>query len=596
MQSAGFMRGSQGKMTQVLNFQTLEKKAKMAFCSVFDHALLKAWEFTMASFSEVKMEFSAWNLYVSLGLHPEEKGGIGQVILQFLEEKLKALQEKAHNLHGQYESAIGRARAVESIMRDTFDDRERRRLGAELQGNLHHARALQDMRDEAYSAGSHYVTLLPSLVKQYEIFFPLYFQEIYDPDMVKESQDFYGDSPAGFRLVYKHGRSDPSLWTLIYDKEEYVRSLVDFFTMTEPQILSSLEWEGGEDPFAELNTAVITHVRSFTFIETALKRIQKAHRSFTKEERTPWCYVSGGTLSTLAKTYFRKVGKVQEESRGVESPADLAIFLIETLKNLPLKKGPSEFLVSSPEHVFILCPEFSPFIEGWHDTGFTYTWVRDQIFFPGQKFYAHMELSSAEQDFLFSKCGVPFPHAAFTTLPKMSVSEWRNTVLNLIPSRFAEEHFGGLLDSFLYESLPLIPVKEVSAWIERLLSPFEVDLASVRSHLPKIEEESITLREIKEIAKTLYILAVGSVSLPFDLTTEIEKRARLIGLGPPAPLLFADTNWATYFFGCVVNPGTGNLELWRMNYLGTQGFPMNSWKSYFGPGDTQPWTLYSDLF
>jgi hypothetical protein len=43
----------------------------------WDGDLLKGWEFTLASFAEAKTEFSSWNLFSSLGLQPEESGGLG---------------------------------------------------------------------------------------------------------------------------------------------------------------------------------------------------------------------------------------------------------------------------------------------------------------------------------------------------------------------------------------------------------------------------------------------------------------------------------------------------------------------------------------
>jgi len=77
-------------------FQLKEKieAAKAAFKSFADHPLLKAWEFTLASFSEVKMDFSNWNLYSSLGLHHEEKGGIGALLYREINQKF--VESNAH--------------------------------------------------------------------------------------------------------------------------------------------------------------------------------------------------------------------------------------------------------------------------------------------------------------------------------------------------------------------------------------------------------------------------------------------------------------------------------------------------------------------
>ena len=56
------------------NFLQRFEMAKNVFKSLADNALLKAWEFTLASFSDIKYEFSRWNLYSSLGLGSNDPG------------------------------------------------------------------------------------------------------------------------------------------------------------------------------------------------------------------------------------------------------------------------------------------------------------------------------------------------------------------------------------------------------------------------------------------------------------------------------------------------------------------------------------------
>ena len=61
----------------------------------------------------------------------------------------------------------------------------------------------------------------------------------------------------------------------------------------------------------------------------------------------------------------------------------------------------------------------------------------------------------------------------------------------------------------------------------------------------------------------------------------------------PKTCLFADTNWSGWFFGFVTNPGTGQLELWRLNRNGTQGFPMSDWKDWLSGKNKEPWVILS---
>src|SRR5258708_14991992 len=74
------------KMALYVHFREKEEEARAAFKGLVDNALLKAWEFTLASFSEIKMEFSRWNLHTSLGLHHAEEGGVGKIIYTYIHE------------------------------------------------------------------------------------------------------------------------------------------------------------------------------------------------------------------------------------------------------------------------------------------------------------------------------------------------------------------------------------------------------------------------------------------------------------------------------------------------------------------------------
>src|SRR5262249_43266903 len=148
------------------------KEARTAFNGICDNALLKCWEFTLASFSEVKMEFSRWNLFSSLGLSVEEPGGIGQLVYRMLDEKIKKLNEKIEEYQKQYELAFDQVRATELLLRNVASESDARRLQAEHQSRAYHMRTCLEMRDVAYSKGSNYSNLLSFLVEQYEQKFP----------------------------------------------------------------------------------------------------------------------------------------------------------------------------------------------------------------------------------------------------------------------------------------------------------------------------------------------------------------------------------------------------------------------------------------
>lgn len=579
---------------QILAFKQKEKECRSAFKNTCDNALLRAWEFTLASFSEVKMEFSRWNLYCSLGLGYDQEGGIGAVIYTKIEEKIADINKKLEDAHKQYEIAFDQVRAVEVLFRNVSSESDARRLQAEYQSRAYHMRACLERRDALHEKGTHYSKFYAFLIEQYDRQFPRYFQEIYDAEMQDLQQgDIYEDSPAGFRLVYKHGRIDPSIWTLIYNEEQYLDALQDFFTLTETQIAAAEGWENYSSDIVDFTSAIIFHLRTPYFLQTALARIQKIHPgSFNK----PWAYISGGTMTTLLKTYFRREMELTTEEKWVESESELLIFILDTLKNLPpkntnsyIKDDAKGMLMSSPTHAFLLLPGLSSLKKGWQNDLFTYTWVRDEVILPGQNFYNAIQLNHEEQLFLFDLFAEQLPPMMSHNLyrayqakdEKKSVSQWRNEI-----AAFLTEDFVDKLDGFLYQSLPLIPHEHWKAAIRLLLKEEKTLELFSEPHTAYL-----TARQIKDTAIACYLLATQNLFLSFDLYETIAIQSREAGLAAPNPVLFADSNWAGNYFAFLVNPGNQQLQLWRVDKNLLLGYPMRSWKSFLDGTEKKTWSI-----
>jgi hypothetical protein len=366
-----------------------------------DHPLLKAWEFTLASFCDVKTEFSKWNLSKSLGLDPRQEGGIGQVLYTALDEGLQKANRKAEELHQEALSAYESLKSLERAVRQVSTESEARRFRSEEQARFHHMRSCEEMRDEEQLKAAFYAKFFSVLVETYIKLFQDYFQEIYDPDLASDTADIYEDRKAGFRLVYKYGRSDSSLWTLIYNREEFVQALSDFLQITEPIIEQSLETKAQKKILEEMTTLLIQHVKSPLFIEKAVAN------------KTPWAYVSGGTLEQWMPIYFRFSTPPHKEKREMATAMDLFVFLLDTMKALPysisaqFQQEPSKrLLMESPTHVFSLLPGLPRFAQGWNDRGFTYTWVRDNFLLPDKRFYEESLLTEEQQREIFQALSI----------------------------------------------------------------------------------------------------------------------------------------------------------------------------------------------
>lgn len=571
-----------GALHHIGDFRKAFEKAKLAFVSFADSPLLKCWEFTLASVCDVKTEFSRWNLFSSLGLHPEEKGGIGALIYEHLEERLLSDNEKIEEYQREYEIAFDQVRATELLLGKATGEDEARRLKIEHQSRLHHMYACQELRDKHHEDAQRWSEFFSFILEQYSIQFPKFFQEVYDPEMQEVLGTEYDDSPAGFRLLYKHGRAHVGSWTFIKNAEEWTQSLVDFFTSSEGEILAACEWDAGKFALGHITTKAIHLMRSEDFLRSAFFRLARAHRvplktisieALEQLEKKPWAYTSGGTMQTLLKTYFRREGSISEEARYVDSPLDLCSFFLDTLKMLPpfvtdpLEENPDKrMLATSPSHAFSFLPGRCFLRSGWSTRRFTYTWVRDEIYHPTRRFYEAISFAPSEQAFLMEQLS---GQSVALSSEHLSIKELREK----IPLESA------LIDAFFFESLPLIP--EVFA--KKIAHQLAVEISSA--------PEYMTRRAFIEMLVQCAIEKKGRI-LKEDLYEKIVKEMEKMNLSPPPPFIIADTNWHDHFFAFVTSPGTLEFDLWRCDRLGIQGHPMSEWSMHLDGTTQEKWGLY----
>ncbi len=563
------------KLEKVGEMRDAMRRAKWEMVGFTDHLLLKVWEFTLASFVDVKTEFSSWNLFSSLGLHAEEKGGIGELVYTYLEQKLREANENLDRYQTDYEIAFDQVRLAECLLKNASTESEIRRLRAEHQARLYHMQACLDTRDKFHLRGQNIASFFSFFIEQITTQAQSFFQEVYDAEMHDVQTESYDDSPAGFRLLYKHGRAHVGSWTFIYRKEEYIQALKDFFVAIEHPMTELCEWEEGKQEISHLITAIIHRVSDDEFLLLAFYRMAKAHRvplkklsldELDKMEKKPWAYTSGGTLETLLKTYFCREGSLTEEARWVESSQDLLIFILETLKQLPpltmdpfIENPEKRMLIASPTHVFSLLPGEELFRRGWEDSGFTYTWVRDQIVLPARNFYASIRLNSQEQLFLLQELAITLPPVEANELQRRFIlSEEPLSIQAFVKKLPSLPH----LSAFLFEMLPLSISEKGGRLIGR---------------------------------RTLHdqMIASESICQSRDRHEEIAHLMRAKGLAPPKALIFADTNWAKYLFAFLVNPVSEKLELWRTDRIGLTGAPMHNWEPFLNGSIKQSWRIFS---
>ena len=363
---------------------------------LFVNPLLKAWEFTVASFTDYKIDAFRWNMAIALGFDPSMKNGVGEVIYTYLEDRLKSSNVELMAAQQELERAQYQLDAAHALLKSATDPDRVRRLKTEAQSQLSQIRTQQELFETLKEDTQKLSQFYNFMVEQYDQLFKLYFQEIYDPDMRDVKESLYEDSPAGFRLVYKYGRAEPSVWKAIRNEKEYIKMLSHFFGAVEPILVNSCEWEKGKDEINILTQRILQFIEEEAFLKSAFKRVKE--RKELGRNKTPWSYVSGGTLDTLVRCYVKRAEPLTYEAIQPTSVEDLATEMLEVLKGLHdnVLDHPS-LLLQTPTHACLLKTQLPLLKEGYFHKGFTYTWMRDHLILPAQNYYHGIKLSRDEQ-------------------------------------------------------------------------------------------------------------------------------------------------------------------------------------------------------
>jgi hypothetical protein len=603
-----------------------------AFKSLADNALLKAWEFTLASFSETKAEFTRWNLYSSLGLGPQESGGIGQCLYEILKRKVEVCNQAVEEHQILYEQTYVQLQYVQSKLQNVSSEKELQWLRIEYQTKSNEFRVQEEIRNEFHTKAKRYANLFDGLIDLYDQLFPKYFQEVYDADIHEVTTGPYDDSPAGFRLLYKHGRSNTSSWTLIKNSTEFIDALATFFTTTETELAGSRELNGLQDDLSEIVSAIVSHVRSKAFLESAFYRMAVAHQApiiedplnhLDKIEKKPWVYTSGGAMSTLVSCYFRLSSKPTEIARWVENPMELLVFLVDNIKGLPEKvqdelekNAEKSLLIHSPTHAFLLKPGYPIFKEAWKSKEFTYTWVRDNIVKPMEDFSDHIFLNEDYMQYIIENLLTFVPNNSkhyfkqvFSNIGgSMNVRDFRQFIVDTIELTQGL-HYGGRgvisseqIDTLLFSILPLFPSYLLQERVEKIVDNLGEITPQIKQEISRLIEDLsrkigapkiISAKSLQEIVKSLLSMAIYQTSTEYNWPLAISHIAQKEGYALPTSFLFADTNWVKDNFAFIVNPGTRQFELWRVDYTGTLGAPMGEWKQWLDGSRQNPtWGVY----
>lgn len=607
--------------------------AKIAFNLLTENPLLKVWEFTLASFAETKPGFTRWNMYASLGFNTEQKGGIGDQLYQEVKRRLDHSNQKVHDIQSEYEMLYSQLKFIEGRMRSASSEKEAQWIRVEYESKRNEFHTLEEIRNKEHFKAGRFANLLNDLLEKYDELFPRYFQEVYDADMHEVLSGPYDDSPAGFRLLYKHGRENTSQWSLIYSPQDFIEYLSSFFVATEPELVNDPLFEGLQEDISAIITAIVSHVKTDEFLISSFYRMAEAHNApliknplehLDRIEKKPWAYTSGGTMHNLMSCYFKLEEKPKEVERWVENELELLVFFIDAIKQIPplvsekyLASPELSLLMHSPTHAFTFRPGLPLLKKAVEAEGFTYTWARDYLVKPAETYIEFLFLDQEMMGFLLEKFSqmVPEKHQGrFQSLTadcygRKNPREFRRFIIDALDKDHLLQLEGRAIleaeqiDSALFNWLPLTSRYEVKNRAEKLIEKLPGLSKEHLSQISDLIDEMITrwekapfltAQELQNICKAALCIALQSTSVKYDYPYLISLAAQDLSYAMPTPVIFADTNWVKDWFAFLVNPGTGNLELWRVDPLGRVGFPMTQWKKWLNGSDrSRTWGIFT---
>lgn len=598
-----------------LKLQEFWQAAKVHAAGYEQNPLLKAWEYALASFSDVKLEFAYWNSFLALGLDPKEPKGLSAYLHEELQSRVDELSEQVEEIQKDLQTTGGYIQSLQLRARSASSENDLARMQSSARGQeSRYQRLRAEMR--AMQQRIHILAqALPPIIQSLADKFQDYFQEVYDPSLAQSERGrLRDDRIAGFCLAVKRGLTDPSLWTLIKTQEAYSAHLSQFFQsyFADMSHLDALEEIHSKD-LSFISTALYRFISQTDFIEHAMQRCKKRKfKGFDAAYYTPWSYLAGGSLTQVLEVYYGKKGAFEEVEKVASSNEELLAFYIESAFELDFidqeisKKSPfvgGRFLMSAPEHSCLFQPGSKSFLAGWSKEQFPFTWVRDCVMAPSV---------AALKGYTFS----PFAAAGFLDRLKGELPlnfreltedlDFSNLGLEEAAKRFLKRapaplrsYALSLFDACAYSFLPILQGQYAYEAIQELLFSLlpeqrraceeALRQSNLRHQIPK--HALFDKAELFEFVKALYIRASQSVASPFVIEERLEKLANELGYTMSRSLRFADSNWTKDYLSFVVNPRSLVLEVWRTDFSASLGAPMEAWNAETATGKAR-WSLF----
>lgn len=630
-------KGQEGAIAKrCRQFLELEQAAQIAFKATADNALLRAWEYAVASFSEAKTEFQQWNLAISLGFQ-NEPAGLTRALQELINEQIGLCNEQIQEARDKADQIRPQLIYVQGKLQNAHSESEVQWLRSEYYQVKAELDDWEGLARASHRKGEKLAILSEWFVQKCIEGFSEQFQEVYDPELQIKGASIHTEmprdalneeAPAGFRLVAKEGRTLASSWTCVRDGEQFIDVLCRFLGDIETQLITWPEVVEIRTEFSRIITQLIQFARKEEFLRGALLRLQ--HRaSFGKGEATsstPWAFISGGSLSNLLQQYCALPAPPKSISRWFDDVRDFWVYLIDAVQELPLdvqerfvQEPQWPLLINSPDHAFCLRPGQSAFCASWRHSGYPYSWIRDQFEEPTRRYFEELALNPSQQAYLVESWFGEIGELGNTALSLMDVCGKSSCSPAKLRQRLLERlgdqrRFDGLMDTFDAHLLRCLPLTEMALARSALIDVYdEVErLAPDRAKTAQVSVQAV--RALKtwpapnpdEKAPSMWLpsWAVWNGLLEHwngparfgacDDLTLLQQAGERSKVLPPRPIQFADSNWTREQFAFVVNPGTLTLEIWCIERWGQRARPMASWRRWLdGSTPDRKWEIFT---
>ncbi|MFJ1509395.1 hypothetical protein [Chlamydia crocodili] len=609
---------------RVYSYLTAYEQAKSAFIGDTQNPLLKSWEYTLATLADSNDSSTLNHIRVALGWNHDDSDSLAHIIQTFVEEEVDNARDLIQQCEQTYNEARAQLEYIESRMRNPLNEQDNKILLMDhLRFRQELNKALYDW-DTAQEKAKKLFALPNFLLSFYTKIIPQYFRSSYDA-FIQEFSHLYADSPAGFRILFTHGRSHPNTWSAIYSINEFISSLSEFFSSTEVELLGKHGVLGLEKETSALIHRIISSLHKNSFQEAAITRILEGYNlpipqpvlnNLDKISHTPWVYVSGGTVETLLKDYFENSEELTHIEKHPENAHELAAFFSDALKDLPsaiksyLEDGSHSLIASSPTHVFSIIAGSPLFREAWNNDWYSYTWLRDVWVKNHQDFLADTVLNQQGIYTFIERFCTKYSLEKFT----YDFHDFCSDHSLLLPelyekaSRFLQETLPRSKNIFLLyqrrlahqivQDIPYTSDQQLPEVLDNVCSYLGISSRITYEKFDKLIERFIpsfsllSSGEIRHLFKGLMMESYQQLYFEEDIFLRLATAMRHHNLAYPAPLLFGDSNWAYSYFGFILHPGTQEIDLWQFNYAGLQGYPLENIDKLLSV--SRPWTLYAN--